>query len=826
MTLAADRPSNLFHEVRAIFQAKCYGCHGPLTQMNGLRLDLQEAALKGGNSGPVILPGDSAQSKLIQRVASSKEGFRMPPLGAPLSEKEVSLLRGWIDQGARWTSGDLAGHWSFLPIRRYEPPAVHNAQWVRNPIDSFVLRRLEKDGIAPSPEADKRTLFRRLSLDLTGLPPAPAEIEAFVSDRSPEAYERLVHLLQRSPHYGEKSARQWLDLARYADSDGYEKDLFRPYAWRWRHWVIEALNRDLPFDQFTIEQIAGDLLINPTLEQRVATGFHRNALKNREAGVKREEARFEEVLDGTNTVGTAWLGLTVGCAQCHDHKYDPILQKDYYQLFAFFHRAEEAQIDAPMPGEMGPYLQARPGYEAKRRALIEEAGVPGLQPAWEAQMLRTMDDPGHNLDWDYAVTEMRARLDHGERLLRKGSARAEREARRLTDYFILDPGPEIAMDPSRSKTFAKLRGALKELDQDFPALTQANVIVESADPVKTHLALRGDYRQQGPQVQPDTPAFLPRLPPSGEPPRLRLARWLVSRENPLTARVTVNRIWQELFGTGLVRTSEDFGVQGEQPSHPELLDWLASELMDRGWSLKHIQKLIVMSSTYRQSSRARADLKDRDPDNRLLARQSRLRVNAEQVRDAALAVSGLLYPAVGGKSVRPPQPESVSKITYSRGASWEETRGPERYKRGIYVHYQRTSPYPQMVSFDAPDSNSSCSRRSRSNSPLQALNLLNDPVFLEAAQALAVRILQEAQASWNARLTHLFRLCLGRNPEADERDRLGVFFGRQKKIFEGDLESARRVAPNEMAGVPAAEMAALTAAGRAVMNLEEFITRE
>ncbi len=824
---AAERPTELSSEVRAIFQAKCHGCHGAAAQMNGLRLDLRDAALKGGSSGPVILPGNSAQSKLILRVASRKDGFRMPLEGAPLTKKEVGILRDWIDQGAHWASGNAISHWSFQPIRRHQPPAARNPQWVSNPIDAFVLGRLEKEGMVPSPEADKGTLVRRLSLDLTGLPPSPAETDAFVSDPSPRAYERLVDRLLRSPHYGERWARPWLDLARYADSDGYEKDNFRPYAWRWRHWVIEALNRDLPFDQFTIEQIAGDLLPNATLEQRVATGFHRNALKNREAGVKRDEARFEEVVDWTNTVGTTWLGLTIGCAQCHDHKYDPILQKDYYQLFAFFHRAEEAQIDAPLPGELGTYWRARPSYEAKRRALIEQAGVPPLQPSWEARMARTMDNPGQDLDWDYAVTELRARLDHGERLLRKGaSRRAERENRRLTDYFILDPGPEYSRDSLVSEKFTKLRVALRELDRSSPALTQAPVIVESAEPVKTHLAVRGDYRQNGPEVQPDTPAFLPRPPPSGEPPRLRLARWLVSPENPLTARVAVNRIWQELFGTGLVRTSEDFGAQGEPASHPELLDWLAWEFMDRGWSVKQIQKLIVMSSTYRQGSRARQDLQDRDPDNRLLARQSRLRLNAEQVRDAALAASGLLYPAVGGKSVRPPQPESVSKITYSRGASWEETDGPERYRRGIYVHYQRTSPYPLMVNFDASDSNTSCSRRRRSNSPLQALNLLNDPVFFEAAQALAARVLEEAPANWNSRLAYLFRVSLGRKADAVEQDRVATLFERQKRIFERDLESAQQVAPNAAGTVSQAEMAALTAAGRAVMNLDEFITRE
>jgi mono/diheme cytochrome c family protein len=791
-------PVDYARDVEPILRRNCHACHGPAQHMNGLRLDRPEDALRGSYSGPVILPGRSAESKLLQMVAGQVAGKIMPPAGARLAAAEIAILRAWIDQGARFplpaakTQHLTPALWR--PVRR---PAVPSG--AGHPIDAFVRAALQAKGIEPSPEADRVTLIRRVSLDLTGLPPTPEEVDEFVADRRPEAYERVVDRLLASPHYGEKWARHWLDLARYADSDGFEKDLFRPWAWRWRHWVIEALNRDLPFDQFTIQQIAGDLLPNATVEQRVATGFQRNTLKNREAGVKREEARFEELVDQTNTVATVWLGLTLRCAQCHDHKYDPITQKDYYQLFAFFNSAEEADIDAPLPGEMGPYLRLRPEYEAKRRAVLEQFGIPALQSAWEPRMIRAMDDPGRDLDWDFSVTSMRAMVDHAERLLRKGpEKRSARESHRLTDYFLSTPGPDIAKDKEATERVRKAREKIRELDRTFPALSQAYTLAASSEPVRTYIALRGDYRRQGVEVEPNTPAALPPLPPGPEAARLRLARWLVSRENPLTARVAVNRMWQEFFGAGLARTSEDLGTQGEPPTHPELLDWLAAEFLDRGWSMKSMHRLIVTSATYRQSSRAREDLKDRDPDNRLLARQSRLRLSAELIRDAALAASGLLYPAVGGKSIRPVQPESISKLTYANGAAWQESEGPDRYRRGLYIHYQRTSPYPQLVNFDAPDSNTACARRRRSNSPLQALNLLNDPVFVEAAQALAARVRSEA-AEGPARWERMFRLCLGRSPDPAERDRIATFYEQRKSLFE---------------------------LARALLNLDEFMTRE
>ena len=524
-----------------------------------------------------------------------------------------------------------------------------------------------------------------------------------------------------------------LTLARYADSDGFEKDLPRPYAWRWRQYVIDAFNRDMPFDQFTVEQIAGDLLPNATLEQNVATGFNRNGLKNREGGVKREEARFEEVVDRTNTIGTVWLGLTVGCAQCHDHKYDPLTQKDFYQMYAFMNQTQDVTIDAPVAGELGPFLQSQPEYRKKRNELLAELKAPELQVQWEEKLRQAMDTPGKNLDWDFQVTAIRAMIDDVDSILRRRSSeRSQKENDSLTDYFVQSPGPETDKDKPLREKFKDLQKKLQDLEKTTPSLSQASVVLQNPESTKTFIAVRGDYRRAGIEVQPEIPAVFPVPPKFHSTASFEIGAWLVARENPLTARVAVNRMWQEFFGRGLVRTSNDFGLQGDKPTHPELLDWLASEFMDRGWSVKQMHKLIVTSATYRQSSHDRPELKEKDPANTLLARQNRLRLSAEGIRDAALSASGLLYPTVGGASIRPPQPESVTKLTYGN-SKWEETQGKERYRRGLYIHFQRTSPYPQLVNFDEPNANNASTERRRSNTPLQALNLLNDPVFTEAA---------------------------------------------------------------------------------------------
>jgi len=820
----AQSPVDFARDVQPIFKRKCLVCHNEKTANNGVRFDDGAAALAGGYSGPVILPGKSAESKLILRVSSDKKGFMMPPGGPALKPEEIAALRAWIDQGAKWTAAARVdgaakpAHWAFQPIQRPALPDVLRRDWVRNPIDRFVLARLESENIEPSPEASKTTLIRRVSLDLTGLPPTPAEVAAFVNDNRPDAYERLVDRLLASPHYGEERARLWLDLARYADSDGYEKDQVRPYAWRWRNYVIDSFNQDKPFDQFTVEQIAGDLLPDATVEQRVATGFHRNALTNREAGVDRAEARYEQIVNRTGTVGTVWMGLTVGCAQCHNHKYDPISQKDFYALSAYFNQADDRDIEAPLAGEMGPWLRERPEYLQQRAHLFAVYEVESLQQEWEQRIIHAMDNPGENLEWDFWVTSMKAMLDYAERILRTPAAqRSPLDAERLTYYFISNPGPTQGRDIEKLNCFRDLRRRLADLDVKTPQLTLSMTLSESVQPVKTYLAIRGDYREKGIEVQPAVPAVLPPLPAGAPANRLGLARWLVARDNPLTSRVTVNRIWQEYFSRGLVRTSEDFGAQGERPSHPELLDWLASEFMDRGWSVKQLSRLIVTSATYRQSSHTRRDLSEKDPDNTLLARQTRVRLTAEQIRDAALSAGGLIDLRVGGPSVRPPQPAGLDALGYGGNVKWKDSEGPDRYRRGLYVLYQRTVPYPQLVNFDAPDTTVTCTRRRRSNTPLQALNLLNDPVFVEAAQGLALRVLKETPQN---RVDAAFEMALGRRPSPREAERISQFYDRQLS----DDDAAEM--PLALEGVKPKEAAAWVSVSRALLNLDEFITRE
>jgi hypothetical protein len=806
--------------------------------MSGLRLDGREAALRGGYSGPVILPGNSAGSKLIRLVAGLDEKVVMPPAGPRLTPAEVGLLRAWIDQGADWPTSreekpvatadarQKPGHWAFQPVRRVEPPRVANEALARNAIDRFVLARLSQEGIAPSPEADRVTLARRVSLDLIGLPPTPAELESFVADKNPDSYERLVDRLLASPHYGERWAMHWLDLARYGDSDGYEKDWERPQAWLYREWVIESFNQDKPFDQFTVEQIAGDVLPGSTAAQHVATGFHRNTLKNREGGVKLEQFRFEETVDRTNTIGTVWLGLTVGCAQCHDHKYDPISQKEYYQLYAFVNNLDEVDVPAPLAGEMGPYLAGLPEYRAKRREILEKYNVFELQPSWEEQMIMAAENPGKWTDWDHAYDALQKTLDGGERIIRKPPPeRSERDRDRLTDHFVKNYHRVISKDYWKELNWETARKELLALRDQYPDLSLAMAVEESPEQRRTHIHIRGAWNSEGIEVEPGVPAVLPPLSLQDKPARQALAEWLVSRQNPLTARVVANRIWQEYFGQGLVPTLEDFGTRSPGPSHPALLDWLASEFMDQGWSLKHIHKTIVMSATYRQSSAARPDLTTKDPNNTLLARQRRLRLPAELIRDSALQVSGLLYPAIGGKSIRPLQPEGVTKLSYD-GVTWKESPGKDRYRRGLYIHLQRTVLYPQLANFDMTERSVSACSRERSNTPLQALNLLNDPVFVEAAQALAARTLQESPADLEERLRHAFRLCLARSPRPDELQHLADYYQRQVEIFQAEETSPRQFMPVEIAENSRVEAAAWTAVASVLLNLDEFITRE
>ena len=831
---------------------RCYVCHGTQQQMNGLRLDRPGDAERGGYSGPAIVPGNSAESRLIRLVAGLEKDIVMPPLGDRLTSAEIGILRAWIDRGAQRPPPSKAKaassksqaeaeeavqrppesiHWSFQPLRRPPVPNVQDGSWARNAIDNFVLARLEAGGIEPSPEADRRTLIRRVSLDLIGLPPTPQQVAKFLADDRPEAYEQLVDGLLDSKHYGEKWAMHWLDLARYADSDGYEKDIVRPYAWRYRHWVVDALNRDMPFNQFTIAQIAGDLLPGATVEQRVATGLHRNTLKNREGGVNLEQFRFEETVDRANTVGTVWLGLTVGCAQCHDHKYDAISQKDYYGFYAFFNNLEEPMIDAPLPGEMGPYLQKRSEYLAERAALLEEYCVgPERMDPWEAKLILAADNPGKWTDWDNHYDNLEKMTDGGHKVLRmQREQRSERQQNTLIEFFLAHYGQVVSEEVYESLGFKQLREKLSELEASYPQLTQARAVAEKPQPRKTHLHVRGQWDRQGVEVEPMTPAVLPRPATNGKLTRLDLAKWLMSLENPLPARVTVNRIWQEYFGRGLVVTSENFGTQGEKPSHPQLLDWLATEFIENGWSFKKLHKLIVMSATYRQASDTRPELLKQDPSNTLLARQSRLRLPAELIRDSALGVSGLLYGAVGGPSVQLPLPEGVQDLLFRAGefVDFNDGEGKNLYRRGLYIHFQRTVPYPFLQNFDAPETSTAQCRRERSNTPLQSLNLLNDPVFFGAAQGLAARILREAPGTdFAERLDYAYQLCLSRKPKSWEQEKMLGYYTQQGQMLDNDPQAVASLFPVVLEGADRRELAAWVGVSRILLNLDEFITRE
>jgi len=811
ISLSLMQAANFATDVQPVLAKRCIMCHGGAQQISGLRLDNAADAMKGGYSGPIIVAGNSATSKLIERIASTKDGFRMPPSGPALNPAEIAALKAWVDEGAVWPAGVTIGkfvtkkstHWAFQPLQKPSAPAVKNTAWPRNSIDNFVLATLEAKNLKPAAEASKLTLLRRASLDLTGLPPTPEQTRAFLADNRPDAYERIVDELLRSPHYGERWARQWLDLARYADTDGFEKDLPRQHSWRWRNYVIDSLNNDKPFNQFTIEQLAGDQLPNPSLEQRVATGFHRNTLINREAGVTRAEDRFDTLVNRVSTTSTTWMGLTMGCSQCHDHKYDPISQKEFYSTMALFSNSFDTDMDAPVPGELGPWLAARPAYLKKLQELLNSAPVNTWFATWQDKMRAAVTKPGTDIEWDFSVTSFRVSFDHAEKvLMMPAEQRSERDQNRLLSYFLSNPSHTLRGEKEKADKLKEIRDAIRKLDDENPKLTQAYVIIPDPSAPPQRIAVRGDWKTPGIEVQPGTLAVLPEFKPGDDPTRLAFAKWLVNDANPLTPRVIVNRYWQEFFGRGLVKTSEDFGTQGEKPSHPELLDHLANQFRASNWSVKQLHKSIVLSATYRQSSKARPEVEEIDPDNSLLARQQRLRLSAESIRDSALLAAGLLNTKIGGPSVRPPQPKGVSELVYGNSAKWIESTGPDKYRRGLYTFFQRTAPYPMLTNFDAPDMSVSCSRRRTSNTPLQALNLLNDPVFFEAAGALAYRLQTEAPADVEDKINYAFDLALGRPANARELIRLKRFLDEQPKDT------------------------AWTSLARVILNTDEFIVRE
>ncbi|MBI5801604.1 MAG: DUF1553 domain-containing protein [Verrucomicrobia bacterium] len=857
---AATGPVEFTRDIHPILAAKCHSCHGIEKQKGGLRLDIRAAALDGGDNGKVFLPGKSAQSRLVHALAGLGEAGIMPPKGTPLTSAEIGLVRAWIDAGASWPEdGKIAvkksDHWAYQAVRRPAlpviskevispkskkrpasplPPLITNHS-PSHPIDAFVRSRLAKERLQPSPQADLPTLIRRLSLDLTGLPPSPEEVHVFLNDAAPDAYEKLVERLLASPHFGERWGRHWLDLARYADSDGYEKDRARPFAYTYRDWVISAINSDLPFDQFSIQQLAGDLLPNATHAQKVATGFHRQTLTNTEGGTDQEEFRCKAIVDRVSTTAAVWLGVTMGCAECHSHKYDPFTQREFYSLFAFFNNANEKSLPSPTSSEQAAYEKAKKSHDdaaARLRASLDsymKGGLPAKLDAW----LRTASTEG--MQWrTNASSPPKGDLTRetvSAALATKPEARTTNQVTTLTRYF------REQVDEQGTK----LQGAVDEHAKKAPVFpaTAAAVLAEEPGVRKTFIHVRGNFMDKGTEVRPATPAVLHTLTPrSAQPDRLDLARWLFAPENPLTARVSVNHIWKNLFGRGLVGTVEDFGKQGDKPTHPELLDWLASAFitpstisspssqLGLGWSRKSLIRLIVTSATYKQASRNRPELQERDPNNLLLARQNRLRLEAETVRDAYLAASGLLNPKIGGPSIRPPLPADIAALGYANSVKWTESPGTEKNRRGLYIFFQRTVPYPMLMTFDAPDSNTSCARRERSNTPLQALTLLNDPVFFECAQALGARMAEVPTADVGERIRHGFERALARPPSAEELGRLLRLYEAQHKLAQANAEGAAKIVGAKKAEPELADKATLVALGRVMLNLDEFFTRD
>ncbi len=829
---SAAEPVDYLRDVKPLLLKNCVGCHGPDLRRGSLRLDTAASALKGGDRGPAVIPGKSADSLLVQAVSGTEGVKEMPPKGkTKLTAEQIALVRAWIDAGAKHPADEVAlkptvvasKHWSFQPPKRFEEPSVKNAEWCRNPIDKFILARLEKEGVKPSPEADRVTLIRRLSLDLIGLPPTLKEIDDFVNDARPDAYERLVDRLLASPHYGERWGRHWLDYARYADSNGYSIDAPRS-IWKYRDWVIDALNKDLPFDQFAIQQLAGDLLPNATNDNKIATGFHRNTQINEEGGIDIEQFRVEATVDRVNTVGTVFLGLTVGCCQCHDHKFDPIAQREYYQLFAFLNNMDEPKLELATPEQVKQHkeMQARITLLEKRLKTLD-ATTAAKQEKWEGGL-----SPESKAMLPDEIQKLLAIAPNGRNAKQLATLQAAYRKVDETRHAVgglANPTPFLSVFHvvALNERFT-MEKQIADLKNHLPTITTTMIVSERKLPRPAYIMLGGDFTRKGAAVTPGTPAVLPPLNVE-RPTRLDLAKWLVDPKNPLTARVAVNRMWQGHFGIGLVETDNDFGTQGTPPTHPELLDWLATEFVARGWSMKAMHKTIVLSATYRQSSNARPDLNTLDARNRLLARQNRIRFDAEIVRDVALTASGLLNPTIGGPSVYPPQPPGVYNFTQVP-REWKASTGPDRYRRGMYTFFWRSAPHPGLTVFDAPDASSTCTRRNRSNTPLQALTLLNDQAYFEFAQALALRVMKENKSD-DESIVYAFRLCMGRTPTERERAILTKLLHKQMDSFKTAPKETLTLTPPDLPKeIDATRFAAWTAITRALLNLDEFITRE
>lgn len=971
-------------EIRPLLSNSCYRCHGPDEEDRKakLRLDTREGATKGHDGFFAILPGKIEDSELIYRIVTDDEDEMMPPPGKGdrFTKEQIDLFKRWIGEGAEYEV-----HWSYTKPERAKVPQVDETMMkVRNPIDAFILDRLEKEGLSPSKEVDRHTLIRRVALDLTGLPPSKEEVDAFLSDQSADAYGKLVDSLLSKSAFGEHWARMWLDLARYADSAGYADDPGRT-IWAYRDWVIRAFNANMPFDQFTLEQIAGDLLPNPTEDQLIATAFHRNTKTNNEGGTSDEEFRNAAVVDRVNTTMATWMGTTAACAQCHTHKYDPITHAEYFQMFAIFNQSEDAdrRNEAPIIQVMGdrnkeqaasisseitklekemktatkPDLKAFEEWETDLKASASRWHVlsPDEMSAASGATLQSdlggfisvsgktteTDDytiaattklekitsikiealaydklgsggPGRN--GNFVINEIElssgktkasfsnasstydqsqfgassaidgdAGKDSGWAVggslgknhsivveLTKPIAGSDLKVKLLQSYpnhalgrfriLVTDSaGPSVALSPGMiailEKTAAKrsvaekaqlailyaksnptviahakkLAALKKELEAVKP-LTSVPVMRElpKAKHRKTHIQLRGSYLSLGDEVGPGVPKIFGALPEGSNPDRLSMAKWLVDRNNPLTARVVANRFWENFFGVGIVLTSEEFGSQGERPSHPELLDWLAVELMDGEWDVKKFLRLLVTSSVYRQKSHVSDEMAARDPDNRLVSRGPRVRLSAEMIRDQALAVSGLLSSKMYGAPVRPPQPSLGLKAAFGGGTDWSTSSGEDKFRRGLYTSWRRSSPYPSMATFGAPNREVCTVRRGSSNTPLQALVTLNDPVYIEAAQSLSRRMVAH-EGTVPAMIEHGFRLCLARPPNEVETARLVALYDSTRSKYATDPKLAQEMATNPIGPVPkdgdVVEFAALTVVANILLNLDETLMK-
>ncbi len=820
---AADAPLQFNRDIRPILSDNCFACHGPdgSNRQADLRLDVREAAIDAG----AIAPGKPAASTLVERIRSTDPDAVMPPPHAhkALTDRQKQLLSRWIEEGAAYQK-----HWA------YEPPVKADVPLGTHAIDHLVRLRLTHAGLSPAAEADRRTLIRRLSFDLTGLPPTPEEVDAFVNDPSADAYGTLVERLLASPHYGERMAIGWLDVVRFADTIGYHSDIPRN-IWPYRDWVIRAFNENIPFDRFTVEQLAGDLLPEANQEARVASAFNRLLLTTEEGGAQPKDYEARMFTDRVRAVGAVWLGQTTGCSQCHDHKFDPFTMRDFYSLAAFFADIDERPIGRredgmvlAAPDDLKKLADLDAALAAAKQKL--DAVLPQFKAAqrqWERDVV-TYDItlPELKPDAEFGDAEKKTASQVAEVLKKQDADRDGGERNAVQTYFRKRVSPELFR-----AEFAAVAKAEQDRNGFSNNLPKCLVTVKKATPSVVRILPRGNWMDEsGEVVKPAFPSYLPAPAIEGrEPNRLDLARWLVSRDNPLTARVVMNRLWKQFFGTGLSRVLDDLGAQGEPPANPELLDWLACEFMDSRWDMKHMIRTIVSSQTYRQSSVATPAALAADPRNRLLARQSAWRADAEIVRDHALAVSGLLVRTVGGPSVKPYQPDGYWENLNFPKRAYPTDVGDKQYRRGLYTWWQRSFLHPSLLAFDAPSREECCAERTRSNIPQQALALLNDPTYVEASRCFAARIMKECAGSPEERIAWAFRQAVQRLPRVEETETLMPLHRDQLAAYKAEPAAAEALLKTGFAPIPngldRAELAAWTHVARVLLNLHETITR-